>query len=164
MGGEIREPPKWLLIPWSFIVTVRNEVAKVMFLHLSVSHSVHRGGLPQCMLGCNPPEPGTPPPGSRHPPHQHPLEQTPPRTRHPPDQAPTLPADGYCCGRYASYWNAFLFQTVICFGDIISVQVFTFKLWVFMNSFLFLMPWCPRSDVDVVNAVNMNDVMSSPPI
>ena len=123
-----------------------------------------QGGLPQCMLGCNPPEPGTPPPGSRQPPHQHPLEQTPPRTRHPPDQAPTLPADGYCCGRYASYWNAFLFQTVICFGDIISVQVFTFKLWVFMNSFLFLMPWCPRSDVDVVNAVNMNDVMSSPPI
>ena len=21
----------------------------------------------------------------------------------------TLPGDGYCCGRYASYWNAFLF-------------------------------------------------------
>ena len=27
---------------------------------------------------------------------QHALRQTP-------------PADGYCCGRYASYWNAFLF-------------------------------------------------------
>ena len=27
---------------------------------------------------------------------QHALRQTPP------------PADGYCCGRYASYWNAFL--------------------------------------------------------
>ena len=26
------------------IFTVRNEVAKVMFLHLSVSHSVHGGG------------------------------------------------------------------------------------------------------------------------
>ena len=23
----------------------------------------------------------------------------------------TLPADGYCCERYASYWNAFLFET-----------------------------------------------------
>ena len=23
-------------------------------------------------------------------------------------QTPPLPADGYCCGRYASYWNAFL--------------------------------------------------------
>ena len=21
-----------------------------------------------------------------------------------------LPCDGYCCGRYASYWNAFLFD------------------------------------------------------
>ena len=29
--------------------------AKVMFLHLSVSHSVHKGrGLPQCMLGYHP--------------------------------------------------------------------------------------------------------------
>ena len=58
---------------------------KVMFLHLSVSHSVHRGGgLPQCMLGYHhPPRPGTPPPRSR---------------------------DGYCCGRYASYWNALLLQ------------------------------------------------------
>ena len=27
------------------VITVRNEVAKVMFLHLSVSHSVHRGGV-----------------------------------------------------------------------------------------------------------------------
>ena len=27
--------------------------------------------------------------------------------RHPP------PGDGYCCGRYASYWNAFLFIMII---------------------------------------------------
>ena len=26
----------------------------------------------------------------------------------------TLP-DGYCCGRYASYWNAFLFQLTVFF-------------------------------------------------
>ena len=25
----------------------------------------------------------------------------------------TLPADSYCCGRYASYWNAFMFIMVI---------------------------------------------------
>ena len=31
----------------------------------------------------------------------------------PPDQAPPLPADGYCCGRYASYWNVFLFCNII---------------------------------------------------
>ena len=39
-------------------------MAKVIFLHLSVIHSVHRGGLPQCMLGYPPPE-QTSPPGSR---------------------------------------------------------------------------------------------------
>ena len=69
----------------------QTKFAKVMFLHLSVSHSVHRGGLPQCMLGYHPP-------GTRHPP-----EQTPPgpgippadplgpgnplQTRHPPAQS-----------------------------------------------------------------------------
>ena len=33
----------------------QTKFAKVMFLHLSVSHSVHRGGcLPQCILGYTP--------------------------------------------------------------------------------------------------------------
>ena len=41
------------------IFTVRNKVAKVMFLHLSVILFTG-GGMPQCMLGC------------------HPLEQAPP--------------------------------------------------------------------------------------
>ena len=68
------------------LVTVRNEVAKVMFLHLCVCPQ--RGCLPQCMRGYHPP------PGSRHPPQSRP---------------PPPLADGYCCGRYASYWNAFLF-------------------------------------------------------
>ena len=63
-------------------ITVRNEVAKVMFLYLSVILFTG-GGLPQCMLGY--------PPGSRHPPEQtHPLRSRhppggdiPPRSRHP---------------------------------------------------------------------------------
>ena len=44
---------------WSFqtLITVRNEVAKVMFLHRSVCP---QGGLPQCMLRYHPPGPGTP--------------------------------------------------------------------------------------------------------
>ena len=46
-----------------------------------VCDSVHRGCLPQCMLGY------TPPPGSRHPPGVDPMEQT-PRSRHPPQQTP----------------------------------------------------------------------------
>ena len=106
-----------------FVITVRNEVAKVMFLHLSVILST--GGSASVHAGISPPPP---PSGTRHPPgadtppqSRHPPEQTPPRadtpqSRHPfweqapPwDQAPHPPADGYCCGRYASYWNAFLF-------------------------------------------------------
>ena len=71
------------------IFTGRNEVvAKVIFLHLSVIHSVHRGGrgLPQCMMGYHPP-------GSRHPRSRHPPDQTPPgpgtpRPGTPPDQTP----------------------------------------------------------------------------
>ena len=43
-------------------------------------------------------------PLGRHPPRADPPRQTPP-SRH-------RPADGYCCGRYASYWNAFLLQMI----------------------------------------------------
>ena len=46
----------------------------------------------------HPPGPGTPP-QTRY----TRLDQVPPRTRY------TPPRYGYCCGRYASYWNAFLF-------------------------------------------------------
>ena len=53
--------------------------------------------LPQCMLGYHPPE-------------QTPRDQTPPT------------ADGYCCGRYASYWNAFLFLNIL---DNVSVCRFS---------------------------------------
>ena len=62
-----------------------NEV-KVMFLHLSVSHSVHRG---EDLGRCPPPGTGTPP-GQVH-----------------------RPVDGYCWGRYASYRNAFLFTIFV---------------------------------------------------
>ena len=45
------------------------------------------GGLPQCMLG------------------YHTREQAPP---------PPPTANGYCCGRYASYWNAFFKKKTFC--------------------------------------------------
>ena len=87
----------------------QTKFAKVMFLHLSVCHSVHRGCLPQCMLGYTPPGADTPwskqlSPGANTPP---------PRSSHPPSSAcweirPTS-------GRYASYWNAYLlFKVSIC--------------------------------------------------
>ena len=47
---------------------------------------------------------------------QHALRQTPPP-----------PADGYCCGRYASYWNALLFNFSISWNfEIIDIIV---PLW-----------------------------------
>ena len=74
------------------IVTGRNEVlAKVIFLHLSVIHSVHGGGGPpdqQTPPGPDPP-PTRPPwdqtPRTRHPPGP---DTSPPGTRHPPQQTP----------------------------------------------------------------------------
>ena len=87
-----------------YLVTVRNEVANVMFLHVSVILST--GGLPQCMLRYHPPR--SSPPRCRHPPQEQtpPEADTPPSRQPPPSRHPYQ--DGYCCGRYASYWNAFL--------------------------------------------------------
>ena len=87
-----------------------------------VCHSVHRGGLPQCMLGYqHPPDQTHTPPnrqqtpqGSDNPPADTPRDQT------PPPRADTLPppkeADSTIrstSGRYASYWNAFLFNFLL---------------------------------------------------
>ena len=79
------------------LVTVRNEVAKVMFLHVSVCP--RGGGSASVHAGMPPSQEQAHPPCSRH----SPGAGT-PRSRHPPK------ADGYCCGRYASYWNAFLLK------------------------------------------------------
>ena len=122
------------------------------YVFTPVCHSVHRGGLVQCMLGYHTPR-------SRHPPSQQ--MATVADGMHPtgmhscyrlqmklregnvftgvcdsvhrgvpgpggvwsweggtwsqgvPGGAP--PPDGYCCRRYASYWNAFLFGNACCF-------------------------------------------------
>ena len=79
--------------PFVLVITARNSSCrKVMFLHLSVSHSVHGGGV------------GTDTPLGR-PPWQTPLG------RHTLLGRPLL-RDGHCSRRYASYWNAFLLVTV----------------------------------------------------
>ena len=107
------------------IFTVRNEVAKAMFLHLSVIlFTAGGGGVP----GQVSPRQVHTPREQVHPPGQVPLQdqvhplQVPPRTGYPPgrnppqDQVssrtryPPRSRDSYCCGRYASYWNAFLFH------------------------------------------------------
>ena len=99
----------------SIFFTVRNEVAKVMFLQACVCPQ--GGGV--CLSACwdttppwsrplpleqIPPPPEQIPPGSDTPPEQtHPPEQTPPPRR----------GDCHCCGQYAFYWNAFLFEKAV---------------------------------------------------
>ena len=120
----------------NFFITGRNEVlAKVIFLHLCVIHSVHRGGVPD--QAPPPPPMDQTHPWTRHPPDQTPpgtdippgtdtptgADPTPPGTRHPPpDQTPpgtrSHPGEAdtrirSTIGQYASYWNAFLLQKVL---------------------------------------------------
>ena len=90
--------------------------AKVILSQACVKNSVHRGGgcLPQCMLGYTPRS-------------RPPQEQT-PRTRHTPPGADTPPAGADSAipstsGRYASYWNAFLYLLFYFFSYLSQVCV-----------------------------------------
>ena len=113
---------------------------------VGVSASVH-AGIPHPPQEADPPEADTPPqeqtpptadtpqeqtpPKSRHPPEADtPQEQTPPRSRHPLKSRHPPPRYGHCCGRYASYWNAFLFLIFI------RVKRFTCTVWQFFEFFI----------------------------
>ena len=74
----------------------------LLFCSHGGSASVHAGIPPRGQAPLGPPHP----PRTRHPPGPGtPWDQTPWHQTPQPDQAPPPPADGYCCGRYASYWN-----------------------------------------------------------
>ena len=70
--------------------------------------------LPQCMPGYHPQREQTPP-WTRHPPGADTPRSRPPGTRHPPREQTLPEADASIWsmnGRYASYWNAFLFYLI----------------------------------------------------
>ena len=105
-------------------------VAKVIFLHLFVI--LFTGGcLPQCMPQCpreqtppqeqTPPREQTPPWEQTPPPGRHTSqEQTPPpRSRPPQSRHPS--GIRSMSGRYASYWNAFLFYLLIYWSRFTSI-------------------------------------------
>ena len=89
-----------LAIIWSITINYRPQTkfAKVKFSQVSVCPM---GGVSRprpkgvCLRG------GCPGPGPRGGVSKHALRQTPPP-----------PADGHCCGRYASHWNAFLLSDI----------------------------------------------------
>ena len=102
---------KILLLENPIITARKRSCRKVVFLHLSVSHSVHRGVYPSMQWGCTPP-------GSHSPVRSLPVKppqadipwadtprQTPSRADTPPPEMATEAGV-----RYASYWNASLFR------------------------------------------------------
>ena len=127
-----------LRIFFSFVTAHKRSCGKVMFLHLSVSHSVHGGWgacVPHTPLPCTLPLPCMPPgmytPWHICPPGMHtPCYTCPLPAMHAPCHACSLPCTLPChacpchacpchacphdmrsmSGRYASYLNAFLFQ------------------------------------------------------
>ena len=79
------------------IVTVCNVVTVRLYFHKHLSFCPRGGGVSQHALG-HTPLPGQTPPLGRDP------------GRHPPGRHTHIPsAYGHCSGRYASYWNAFLY-------------------------------------------------------
>ena len=120
-----------------------------------VCHSVHRGGLPQCMLGCHPPlwtrqtppprpgrhplRPGRPPGPGRHPPW---TRQTPPdQADTPPDQADTPPdqADPPGPGRPPPEADSRIRSTSGRYAS-------------YWNAFLLFTVWCRKTFLDHVGA------------
>ena len=88
-----------------------------MFLHRSVILFAGAGGcLPQCMLGYTPPL-------GRHPLGRHPTPwaDTPLPSAcwdtHTPLPRACCDRHGYCCGRYALYWNTFLLNKYLVPND-----------------------------------------------
>ena len=85
-----RDPPPYSYVQAAFLLPSTMKLRRLCFY---TCVSVHRGGLPQCMLGYHPlPGAGTTLPWSRHPPvagtaqSRHPPEQA----HLPPEQAPPL--------------------------------------------------------------------------
>ena len=100
---------------------------KVMFFHLSVSPSVHRGVCIPACIGAHTPLGRHPPRAVHagiHPPAQCMLGYT---SLLPSACWDTPAPSGHCCGWYASYWNAFLF--IFNFGSNIEVFINRNKIW-----------------------------------
>ena len=89
-----------------WLITVRNEVAKVMFLHLSVCPQGR--DLPQCMLGY-PPE-----------------EQAPPRDQDPPQQTAKVTDGTHSTGMHSCF--KFFSTMYVYMGNNMKIQYLILKI------------------------------------
>ena len=115
---------------WSAFTVCKQSCGKVMFSQACVKNSVHGGVCQTFPLGRHPlgrHSPGRHPLGRHSPWADTPLRQTPPFGRHP-------PADGYCSGQYASYWNAFLLIHINV--HFVSCYYLLWPVWILLTYFL----------------------------
>ena len=103
--------------------------------YLQVKNSVHGGFLPLGLEGCTPPRktplwantPGqtTPPPQADTPLGRQPTLADIPLGRHPQANTPqaNTPGDSHCSRRYASHWNAFLWNLELHFSYILAAKI-----------------------------------------
>ena len=106
----------WPLIRYSHLSLCTDFTINLLPSATCLSFCSRGGGgacLPQCMLGYTP-RADTP-------------RQTPPRADTPRTDTPL--ADGYCCGRYASYWNTFLLIICALYAAVESHNVRTNNSW-----------------------------------
>ena len=72
-------------------------------------------------------------------------------------EADTPPADGYCCGWYASYWNAFLLYlivvVVVVFFQVNEYMIFTVRASAWVDKIYYLI--CSKGNIVVGNTLEM---------
>ena len=77
----------------------------------------------------------------RHPPGRSPRADTPPS-----------PADGYCSGRYASYWNTFLLQIVSVLVEYKKKRLFKYKPINLPRLLMHVYLTCFRGDIIILRS------------
>ena len=112
LGGHF---PFAAIIIWSLVTLItifivrKRSCGKVMFSQACVKNSVHGGVYTPRGSWADTPFLGRHAPWADIPLDRHSPRQIPPRQTHTPRADSPHPADGYCSGRYVSYWNVFLY-------------------------------------------------------
>ena len=131
----------WNSAIWTFLLTQQSCGQGYVFTHVcdSVNRGVSRPGRPPTPTGRNPPSREEPPQTRQSPPTR---QTNPPSTEEPPQTRQTTPHPRpgrppprnrhsgilSTSGRYASYWNAFLFYQLLLFVKIFNPALTKYKV------------------------------------